>query len=159
MNKKFYQALPVADPGFPRGEGANPGGGGNIQFCQFFSKTAWNWKNLNPGESSLSRPLRSATAFFVMNNFFRDKIIQPSSCWCIWIISLFLNLQRNNENFYCFINNCFYLLFFHSYRFYSIYFIRCRGKHFLVFMASLKKKEFNSFNTIFHLQNCLTHTL
>ena len=32
----------VADPGFPRGGGANsPGGGGaNIQFCQIFLKTA-----------------------------------------------------------------------------------------------------------------------
>ena len=40
----------VADLGCPRGGGANsPGGGGaNIRFCQNFSKTAWNWKNLDP---------------------------------------------------------------------------------------------------------------
>ena len=31
----------VADPGFPRGGGANsPGGGANIRFCQNFPKTA-----------------------------------------------------------------------------------------------------------------------
>ena len=33
--------IPVADPGFPRGGGANsPGGDANIQFCQIFPKTA-----------------------------------------------------------------------------------------------------------------------
>ena len=34
-------ALSVADPGFPRGGGANsPGGGANIRFCQIFPKSA-----------------------------------------------------------------------------------------------------------------------
>ena len=31
---------PVADPGFPRGEGTNSLGGANIRFCQIFPKTA-----------------------------------------------------------------------------------------------------------------------
>ena len=31
---------PVADPGFPRGGGANSPGGANIRFCQIFPKTA-----------------------------------------------------------------------------------------------------------------------
>ena len=39
---------PVADPGFPRGGGANPLGA-NIRFCQIFPKTAWNGKNLYSG--------------------------------------------------------------------------------------------------------------
>ena len=30
----------VADPGFPRGEGANPKGGANLLFGQLFPKTA-----------------------------------------------------------------------------------------------------------------------
>ena len=51
----------MADPGFPRGGGANsPGGGTNIRFCQIFPKTAWNWKNLGPrggGRTSLVPPL------------------------------------------------------------------------------------------------------
>ena len=39
----------VADPGFPRGGGANsPGGGANIRFRQISPKTAWNWKNFDP---------------------------------------------------------------------------------------------------------------
>ena len=38
----------VADPGFPRGGGANSPGGANIRFCQIFPKTAWNWKKLGP---------------------------------------------------------------------------------------------------------------
>ena len=50
----------VADPGFPRGWGANPPGGANIRFCQNFPKTAWNWKNLDGGGGR--RPLRSTNA-------------------------------------------------------------------------------------------------
>ena len=34
----LYQS--VADPGFPRGGGANLPGGANIRFCQIFPKTA-----------------------------------------------------------------------------------------------------------------------
>ena len=48
--------FPVADPGFTRGGGANSPGGANIRFCQFFPKTAWNWKNLDPGEGGGARP-------------------------------------------------------------------------------------------------------
>ena len=33
--------MTVADPGFPRGGGANsPGGGANIKICRIFPKTA-----------------------------------------------------------------------------------------------------------------------
>ena len=32
-------------------------GGTNIWFCQIFPKTAWNWKNLDPGVASLMPPL------------------------------------------------------------------------------------------------------
>ena len=56
---------PVADPGFPRGGGANsPWGGANIRFCQIFPKAAWNWKNLDPRGGAASKILlcRSATA-------------------------------------------------------------------------------------------------
>ena len=40
----------VADPGFSRGGAPTlrGGGGANIQFCQIFPKTAWNWKSLDP---------------------------------------------------------------------------------------------------------------
>ena len=53
----------VADPGFPRGGGANsPGGCTNIRFCWNFPKTAWNWKNLDPrGMRIPCDPLRTAT--------------------------------------------------------------------------------------------------
>ena len=48
----------MADPGFPLG------GGANILFCQIFPKTAWNWKNLDPGGTHPSCPhLRSATEY------------------------------------------------------------------------------------------------
>ena len=50
----------VADPGFPRGGGANPKGGDNLLFGQFFSKTAWKWRKFAPGGRP-SRPLRYAT--------------------------------------------------------------------------------------------------
>ena len=49
--------ITVADPGFPQDGGANPPGGANIRFCQFFTKTAWNWKNLDLG-ASLMPPLQ-----------------------------------------------------------------------------------------------------
>ena len=52
---------PVADPGFPPG-----GGGANSQSgCAnlfFRPKTAWKWKNLDPGGGGVpGAPLRSAT--------------------------------------------------------------------------------------------------
>ena len=40
--------LTVADPGFPRGGGANPKGGAPTLFGQFFPKTAWKWRNFGP---------------------------------------------------------------------------------------------------------------
>ena len=37
-------------------------GGANIRICQIFPKTAWNWKNLDPGRGGVPcAPLRSAT--------------------------------------------------------------------------------------------------
>ena len=63
----------VADPGFPRGGGANsPGGGANIRNCQIFWKTAWNRKNLDPqgGGASLAPPLRSANDLCFWNYVF-----------------------------------------------------------------------------------------
>ena len=52
----------VEDPGFLREGGANSPGGANIRFCQIFTKTAWNWKNLDRrvggrGHASLAPPL------------------------------------------------------------------------------------------------------
>ena len=38
----FIKTSAVGDPGFPRGGGANPQGGANIEFCQMFPKTARN---------------------------------------------------------------------------------------------------------------------
>ena len=46
-------------------------GGANTRFCQIFPKTAWKWKNLDPGACP-SRPLRSATAI-QYNNTMRHK--------------------------------------------------------------------------------------
>ena len=88
---RLYTA--VADPGFPRGGGANPkgAGGANLLFGQFFPKTAWKWRNLGPeggGRASLAPPLRSATAqdylfcfLFYFLPFFLKKIL--SFPWCI----------------------------------------------------------------------------
>ena len=54
----------MADPGFPRGGGANSKGGcENYNLANFFPKTAWNWKNLDSKEGA--RPwylLRSTNA-------------------------------------------------------------------------------------------------
>ena len=51
---------------FPEEGGANPRGGANLLFGQFFPKTAWKWRNFGPeggGGARPSRPpLRSATA-------------------------------------------------------------------------------------------------
>ena len=52
----------VVDLGFPQGGGTNSPGGAYIRFCQIFPKTAYNWKNLDPGGVCPSHPLRSATA-------------------------------------------------------------------------------------------------
>ena len=54
-----HLCVAVADPGFPRRGGANSPGGTNIWFCQIFSKTAWNWKNLDWGGAVPRDPLRS----------------------------------------------------------------------------------------------------
>ena len=40
IESEFLRRIPVADPGFPRGGGANPKGGANLLFGQFFLKTA-----------------------------------------------------------------------------------------------------------------------
>ena len=54
----------MADPGFSRGGGANPkGGGANLLFGQFSPKTAWKWRNFGPG-GRVHAPLRSATGDF-----------------------------------------------------------------------------------------------
>ena len=50
----------MADPGFPRGGGANWGGGNNTR--QIFLKTAWNWRNLD-ARGVPRAPLRSANAW------------------------------------------------------------------------------------------------
>ena len=52
----------IQDSGFPVGGGANPPGGANIWFCQIFRKTTWNWENFGPLGGTGGRPLRSATA-------------------------------------------------------------------------------------------------
>ena len=49
-----YLLTAVADPGFSRGGGANS----KISYylANFFPKTAWNWKNLDPGGTRPWRP-------------------------------------------------------------------------------------------------------
>ena len=44
--KEFYISLPVADPGFSWGGGANSQVGIILQI--YLPKTAWKWKNLDP---------------------------------------------------------------------------------------------------------------
>ena len=54
----------MTDSGFPRGRGANPKGGANLIFGQFFPKTAWKWRNFGRGggPACVPRvPLRSVT--------------------------------------------------------------------------------------------------
>ena len=46
----------VADPGFPRGVGANSPGGGNIWFCHIFPKKLHKLKEFGPGGARPSRP-------------------------------------------------------------------------------------------------------
>ena len=54
---------------FPEEGRQLPRGGANIQICQSFPKTAWNWKNLDPGGVHIPHaPLRSATAMGVYEN-------------------------------------------------------------------------------------------
>ena len=62
----FFPSFSVADPGFSPGGGVNSPGGANIWFCQIFSKTAWNWKNLGPrgGGASLAPPLDPPLVLF-----------------------------------------------------------------------------------------------
>ena len=48
---------PVADPGFPRGGGANSLGGANIRFCQpNFPKNCMKLKEFGPSEGGGTRP-------------------------------------------------------------------------------------------------------
>ena len=59
----------VADPGFPRG------GGADIRFCLIFPKITWNWKNLDPrggGGASLAAPL--------------DSPLQCTKCFITWFL-------------------------------------------------------------------------
>ena len=52
------RVIPVADPGFPRGGGANHQGGEvNLIFGQKFPENAWKWKNWDP-EGGGARPQR-----------------------------------------------------------------------------------------------------
>ena len=62
-------SFPVADPGFPRGGGANSQGGANLQFCQFCQKLHENEEILAArGGPSPAPPLRSATASSWVSN-------------------------------------------------------------------------------------------
>ena len=67
--------------------GANFPGGANIWFCQIFPKTAWNWKNLDPGGP---RPLRSATGITVRVFF------SLCTCKCVWFALHHLRCQPIN---------------------------------------------------------------
>ena len=40
-----YQTAAGTDSGFPIGDGADFPGAANLQFCQNFQKTAWDWEN------------------------------------------------------------------------------------------------------------------
>ena len=60
------EKIPVADPGFPRGEGANSRGGRQHTILPNFSKTACNWKNLDRGACVPRTPLKSATEFHLL---------------------------------------------------------------------------------------------
>ena len=53
------QDTPVADPGFPKGGGANPQGGDvNLLFGQKFPENCMKMKEFGPGgEASLTPPL------------------------------------------------------------------------------------------------------
>ena len=87
----FWNIVPftVADPGFPWGGGANPPGGANIQFCQIFPKTAWNWKNLDPGWS--------VTAFVVqVQSKYVDNLINRELFTCDALLKLNIGLQRHS---------------------------------------------------------------
>ena len=66
----------VADPGFSRGGGANS----KISYylANFFPRTAWNWKNLDPGARPW-RPLRSANAFHAV--FGKKKVLALPPLW------------------------------------------------------------------------------
>ena len=56
-------ALSVADPGFPRGGGANPPGAPTYDFAKFPQKQHEIESILTPGVGSLILPLRSATDY------------------------------------------------------------------------------------------------
>ena len=61
----------VADPGFPRGGGANSLGGRQHTILPYFPKNCMKLKEFEPlgGRASLAPPLRSATALLCMPPF------------------------------------------------------------------------------------------
>ena len=85
----------VADPGFPRGRGANPKGGApTYYFVNFFRKLHENKEILGQrgGRASLAPPLRSATA--VPYPFFILHLLSVSDLWWeCWALSN--RCQRN----------------------------------------------------------------
>ena len=62
MNMNFPLLKSVADPGFPRGGGANcPGGGRQHTILSKFPKNCMKLKAFGPGGASKILPCRSAT--------------------------------------------------------------------------------------------------
>ena len=91
-----------------------PGGGGaNIRFCQNFPKTAWNWKNLDPGGGAPVHPLRSATGDTclcnggggVVNKWTRSfSMVQRH--WNVFVLAGFQHYFHNVLLYYLATNHC-----------------------------------------------------
>ena len=88
----------VADPGFSRGGGANPKGGANLLFGQFFQKLHENKEILGQrGAERVPFTPRSATGTVSLAVVLQDKVLCPphelwvgfkSSCWLCGQFSL-----------------------------------------------------------------------
>ena len=73
------ERIPVADPGFPRGGGANPGGRQHT-ILPNFPKNCMQLKEFGPGATCVPRtPLRSATEFHLLARMgcYRKMIFSP----------------------------------------------------------------------------------
>ena len=90
----------VADPGFPRGGGANSPGGTNIRFWQNFPKTAWNWKNLDPrGDARPKFYYVDPPLGWSFSNLWRSFYFhtQGGNCVGLWRHLVFFEAEPSSE--------------------------------------------------------------
>ena len=111
----------VADPGFPRGGGANPkGGGANLLFGQFFQKTAWKWRYFGPGGCVPRAPLRSATGcggFLICASYLNvvhhipQNVPYPITVWSLLLFIPINCIANFSFSYFSWFFNCMFMWF------------------------------------------------